>query len=68
VEDRIDLALGGAPELLDAARTHTDYIAAETLVLSLTIGADETSALDYAEQAEIEGLALEIALSRATSP
>jgi isoleucyl-tRNA synthetase len=39
VEDRIDLALSGSPELLDAARAHIDYVAAETLAVSVTVGA-----------------------------
>lgn len=39
VEDRIDLRLGGHPELLSAAREHQDYLAGETLATSIEIGA-----------------------------
>jgi isoleucyl-tRNA synthetase len=35
VEDRISLSLAGSPELLEAARTHEDYLAGETLALSI---------------------------------
>jgi isoleucyl-tRNA synthetase len=65
VEERIELALSGGPELLDAARAHEPYIATETLALSIALGDGESAAMDYREQTEIDGLALEIALSRA---
>jgi isoleucyl-tRNA synthetase len=49
VEDRISLVLGGAAELLDAARAHEDYVTGETLALSISYsGAD-------GEPASIEG-------------
>ena len=35
VEDRIELGLGGDPELLAAAREHEDYLAQETLATSV---------------------------------
>ena len=35
VEDRIELLLGGADELLEAAREHQDYVARETLATSV---------------------------------
>jgi isoleucyl-tRNA synthetase len=35
VEDRIELALGGDAELLDAARAHERYVAGETLALAV---------------------------------
>ncbi len=38
VEDRIELALYGAPELIDAAATHEDYLARETLALDIDFG------------------------------
>jgi isoleucyl-tRNA synthetase len=62
VEDRIELTLGGAGELLDAATAHRDYIVGETLALALELG--EAAGRDYSEQTEIEGLELHIALSR----
>jgi isoleucyl-tRNA synthetase len=62
VSDRIALTLGGAEELLAAAREHEPYVTGETL----------TTAIDYdgsvngeAHAVEIEGLALRIAVARA---
>jgi isoleucyl-tRNA synthetase len=67
VEDRIVLALTGDAELLDAAAEHERYVAGETLALELSIGSGpQQPPKDYTEQTEIEGLALTIALSRAT--
>ncbi|HEV7162322.1 MAG TPA: hypothetical protein VGN25_03625, partial [Solirubrobacteraceae bacterium] len=61
-EDRIELALSGAGELIEAAAAHRDYIVGETLALVLDLG-DGTSRDHYSEQTEIEGLELHIALS-----
>jgi isoleucyl-tRNA synthetase len=65
VEDRIELALYGAAELLDAAATHEEYVRGETLARALDLGdraAQESAAMDFSEQTEIDGLALSIAL------
>jgi isoleucyl-tRNA synthetase len=70
VEDRIELALDGAPEMIDAAATHRDYIMGETLALEMDLSdraAQESSRMDYSEETEIEGLALSISLSRVAS-
>ncbi len=71
VEDRIELALGGAQELLEAARAHRDHIAGETLALRLELEGEEAGAprasAQYAEESEIEGLVLRIELSAATA-
>ena len=50
VEDRIELALGGDAELLAAAREHEDYLAQETLAVSVAFDADGD-----ATEATIEG-------------
>ncbi len=71
VEDRIGLCLDGDPALIDAAEAHRDYLAAETLAVELHLGAAAAQAVtstDYSEQTEIDGLALTIALRRATQP
>jgi isoleucyl-tRNA synthetase len=71
VEDRIELALDGDPALMDAAEAHRDYLAGETLAVELTLGdapAQSANSMDYSEQAVIDGLALTIALGRATQP
>jgi isoleucyl-tRNA synthetase len=72
VEDRIELALAGAPALIEAAESHRDYLAGETLAIGLSLGEDGAgagptgaSADDYREQAEVDGLELAIALRRA---
>jgi isoleucyl-tRNA synthetase len=67
VEDRIELVLSGDPDLVDAARAHERYISAETLAVSLALGNGNPAAMDYREQTELEGLSLEIALSRIPS-
>jgi isoleucyl-tRNA synthetase len=67
VEDRIALWLAGDAALMEAARAHREYLTGETLAVRLKLGApgDELGAGDYAEQSDIEGRALEIALRRA---
>jgi isoleucyl-tRNA synthetase len=62
VEDRISLLLGGASELLEAAREHEPYVARETLATSV----DYDGAAGV-EPVKIEGHALHIAVSRAPS-
>jgi len=67
VEDRIELALSGDPALIAAAEAHRDYLTGETLAVGLDLPTDATSsagAMDYSEHAEIDGLALTIALRR----
>ncbi|MFZ1155050.1 MAG: class I tRNA ligase family protein [Solirubrobacteraceae bacterium] len=66
VEDRIELILTGDPALVDAAREHEPYVNGETLAVSVALGEGDATAMDYQEQTEIEGLALEIALRRAS--
>jgi isoleucyl-tRNA synthetase len=60
VEDRIELALGGDDELLEAARAYEDYVRGETLARSLSFDADGD-----ASSAVIEGRELRIAVARA---
>jgi isoleucyl-tRNA synthetase len=60
VEDRIDLVLGGDDELLAAARDHEDYLAQETLAVSVSFDGAEAGS-----EATIEGRPLRIALTRA---
>jgi isoleucyl-tRNA synthetase len=57
VTDRIELRLGGDPELLDAARVHQDYVAGETLATSLSY--DGSDGL----KTRIEGRELRIGVS-----
>jgi isoleucyl-tRNA synthetase len=71
VEDRIELALDGAPELLDAAATHGEYITGETLAHDVDLSdraAQESARMDYSEQTEVDGLPLSISLSRVPRP
>jgi isoleucyl-tRNA synthetase len=67
VEDRIELAVDGEDALSDAAQTHRDYLAGETLAVQLHLGKDATTASapdGYSEQTTIDGLPLSIALRR----
>jgi isoleucyl-tRNA synthetase len=66
VEDRIELALAGAPELIVAARSHEAYLANETLAVKLDLGDGNADATSYAEQTAVDGLALTITLRRAS--
>jgi isoleucyl-tRNA synthetase len=61
VEDRIALLLGGASELLEAAREHQDYVARETLATSVEFD----GAGGAVEPVKIEGHPLHIAVTRA---
>jgi len=59
ITDRIELTLGGDAELIDAARTHQDYLAGEVLATSVTYeGAAGPSA-------QIEGRELRISVTLA---
>jgi isoleucyl-tRNA synthetase len=60
VSDRIALSLGGDPGLVEAARTHEQYVAGETLATSIDYDADGS-----ARTARIEGRELRIAVVRA---
>jgi isoleucyl-tRNA synthetase len=60
VEDRIDLELGGDPELLGAARGHESYLARETLAVSVRFDGAA------GEPATIDGRPLSIAVRRAS--
>jgi isoleucyl-tRNA synthetase len=60
VSDRIALVLDGAPQLLDAARRHQEYLAGETLAVALRY-----DALPRVEPVLVDGLALRIAVERA---
>jgi isoleucyl-tRNA synthetase len=64
VEDRIELILSGDAALLEAAREHESYVSSETLAFNLVFSDGEAAAMDYREQIAIEGLSLEIRLSR----
>jgi isoleucyl-tRNA synthetase len=71
VEDRIELALDGAPELIDAAAAHERYLTGETLAVKIDFGAAaarENGPKDYTEQTEVDGLPLTISLSSSQPP
>jgi isoleucyl-tRNA synthetase len=67
VEDRVELALGGDPALIDAVRAHRDYVTGETLAVELSLedpAAQAPPAMEYSEQTDIDGAALSISLNR----
>jgi isoleucyl-tRNA synthetase len=59
ISDRVALTLDGDPRLLEAARQHQEYIAGETLALSVDYGS-----LNGVEQVQIDGLDLRIDVQR----
>ncbi len=59
ITDRIELALGGEEELLDAARAHQDYVAGEVLATSVAYDAADVLTV------RIDGRDLRISVSRA---
>ena len=67
VEDRIALLVSGDAALIEAAREHERYLSGETLAVSIEYdggGEHNPATMDYSEQSELEGLALQISLSR----
>jgi isoleucyl-tRNA synthetase len=62
VSDRIELALDGDGELLEAARAHEPYVTGETLATSVAYGEGADGA-----SASIEGRELRIGLERSSS-
>jgi isoleucyl-tRNA synthetase len=69
VEDRIALSLNGDAQLTDAAQTHRDYLAGETLAVGLQIGDGASGAAseqDFSQQVQIDELTLAIGLRRAS--
>jgi isoleucyl-tRNA synthetase len=60
ITDRIQLALAGDDELLEAARAHEGYVAGETLATSVTYDGDRAGAAT-----EIDGRRLRIGVERA---
>jgi isoleucyl-tRNA synthetase len=63
ITDRIELVLDGDPPLLEAAREHQDYVAGETLALSIAFEQRE----DWTATVSIDGFILSIWLRRAAS-
>jgi isoleucyl-tRNA synthetase len=63
ITDRIDLALAGDPDLLDAAREHEPYLSGEVLATSIAYDGDAAAAADVT--ATIDGHELSIGVRRA---
>jgi isoleucyl-tRNA synthetase len=61
ISDRIALALGGAGELLDAAREHEDYVTGEVLATSVRYGDGDGDG----SPSTIDGLELRVSVARA---
>jgi isoleucyl-tRNA synthetase len=57
ITDRISLALGGSEELVDAARAHEQYVAAEVLATSVSYDAEDGA------MAKIDGRDLRISIA-----
>jgi isoleucyl-tRNA synthetase len=65
ITDRIELALGGDQELLDAAREHEPYIARETLATAVAFPQPGPERDGWSASVEIGGRELKIQLARA---
>jgi isoleucyl-tRNA synthetase len=65
VSDRIALTLGGAEELLAAAREHEPYVTGETLTTAIDYAAVNGDPARPAHAVTIDGLVLKIAVARA---
>jgi isoleucyl-tRNA synthetase len=63
ITDRIDLALAGDPDLLDAAREHEPYLSGEVLATSIAYDGDVAAAANVT--ATIDGHELSIGVRRA---
>jgi isoleucyl-tRNA synthetase len=61
ITDRIELALGGDPDLIAAARRHDAYLSGETLATSIAFDGEAAGAI----QVQVDGRPLSIALTRA---
>lgn len=64
VSDRIELSVGGDPQVQEATRRHADYIAGETLARALTVG-DGALAADLVQEVVLDGLRARLAVRRA---
>ncbi len=63
ITDRIELALGGADAVREAAAAHRSFIAGETLAVSVSTGdGSEGDAFPHVRDVELNGLAARIAL------
>jgi isoleucyl-tRNA synthetase len=70
VEDRIELRLTGDPQLLEAVRAESRYLAAETLAVDLHLDGDGAGAapMEHTEETSIDNLRLAIGLRRRERP
>jgi isoleucyl-tRNA synthetase len=64
VSDRIRAWVAGAPEVEGAARARTDYISSEVLAREVAVGGPEPAAPTAMQTAELDGLAVRIAITR----
>ncbi len=64
VSDRIQVAIAGAVEVEAAARSRTDYISSEVLARDVAIGGAEPNAPDATQTADLDGLAVRLAITR----
>jgi isoleucyl-tRNA synthetase len=64
VSDRIELSIDGDAQIEAAAASHREYIAGETLALSLRVGGGRDEKAQYMSEVEIEGSPVRIGLSR----
>jgi isoleucyl-tRNA synthetase len=64
VSDRIVLRIGGDTEVVEAATTHRDWIAAETLARELHVGGEDFDGQQAVASADLDGRVARIALTK----
>jgi isoleucyl-tRNA synthetase len=64
VSDRIRLAIGGDPDVVDAAAVHRAWIAAEVLATEIVLGGDVEGNTLARQRLDLDGIRVDLALTR----
>jgi isoleucyl-tRNA synthetase len=64
VSDRIRLAIGGDPAVLEAATRHRDWIAGEVLATEVVIGGEREGNMLAALRVDLDGIQADVALTK----
>jgi isoleucyl-tRNA synthetase len=64
VSDRIRLAIGGDPAVLEAATTHREWIAGEVLATEVVIGGEPEGNMLAARRLDLDGIQADVALTK----
>ncbi len=64
VSDRIRLAIGGDPAILEAATTHREWIAGEVLATEIVIGGEREGTTLATRRLDLDGIQADVALTK----